>query len=177
MSQQFANWTIEQHLFDEPDTAASSLAHLSEQLSHKVYDPTQWPLFAIHVANYPQQGECRQRLFVSLDSMMLDGRSIMVLFTEWDQLYQQSDTVLPNIDIRYRDYVLQNQPAAERVQQAQAWWQQHLADLPGHPALPLAVTPKSLQQPRFRRWSHELSRQQWRKLKATAQRRVGGCLR
>ncbi|QTP15664.1 non-ribosomal peptide synthetase [Serratia symbiotica] len=170
VSQQFANWTIEQHLFDEPDTAASSLAHLREQLSHKVYDPTQWPLFAIHVANYPQQGERRQRLFVSLDSMMLDGRSIMVLFTEWDQLYQQPDTVLPNIDIRYRDYVLQNQPAAERVQQAQAWWQQHLADLPEHPALPLAVTPESLQQPRFRRWSHELSRQQWQKLKASAQR-------
>lgn len=164
VAEQLPAWEIQQHWLGED--AQAGLATLREKLSHQVYDPCQWPLFAIHVAHYAQ----RQRLFVSLDSMMLDGRSIMVLFTEWDQLYRDPQLNLPELHIRYRDYVLQNRPAAEREQQAQAWWQQHLATLPERPALPLAVAPETLQQPRFRRWSHELSATRWQQLKAVAKR-------
>ncbi|EEG7920414.1 amino acid adenylation domain-containing protein [Salmonella enterica subsp. enterica serovar Newport] len=162
VAEQLPAWKIEQHWLNED--AQAELATLRETLSHQVYDPCRWPLFAIHVAHYAQ----RQRLFVSLDSMMLDGRSIMVLFTEWDRLYCDPCSSLPELAIRYRDYVVQNRPAAERERQAQAWWQQHLSTLPERPALPLAVAPETLKKPRFRRWSHELSPDRWQQFKAMA---------
>lgn len=153
---------------DEVETA---LQGWRDALSHRVYDVTQWPLFDIQVAQYRQVGEIRQRLMVSLDSIMLDGRSIMVLFTEWDSLYQDINTSLPPLDIQYRDYVL-GQPSSEQHQakQAKAYWQERLHTLPDAPALPLAVQPESITLPRFRRWRYALLPELWKRFGAQAQR-------
>ncbi|MGL9734282.1 MAG: hypothetical protein ACR5LD_08445 [Symbiopectobacterium sp.] len=68
-------------------TSKASLQTWRDKLSHRVYDVCEWPLFSIHVMDY-QKGDALQWLIVSLDSMMFDEGSIMILSTEWDALYR-----------------------------------------------------------------------------------------
>lgn len=156
---------------DAEEDVETTLQVWRDALSHRVYDVTQWPLFDIQVAQYHQVGEIRHRLMVSLDTIMLDGRSIMVLFTEWDRLYQYPDAQLAPLDIQYRDYVLwQSHSGQQQAQQAKAYWRERLHTLPDAPALPLAVQPESISQPRFRRWRYAMSPDQWKRFGAQAQR-------
>lgn len=161
-------WTLRQHVLSDGDEEA--LLALRETLASRVYDVTQWPLFDIQVAHYQQKGVPRQRLMVSLDSIMLDGRSIMILFTQWDNLYQQPGASLPPLTIQYRDYVRQNPPADNEKQRASDYWRQQLASMPAAPALPLATPPENIRHPRFRRWHYQLAPERWAQFKSRARR-------
>lgn len=148
--------------------AEAGLEALRQSLSHACYDPTTWPLFEIRLAEYPAGGATRQRLLVSLDSMMLDGRSIMILFTEWDRLYRESDAALPAPVLHFRDYVVQHRRDPGRVAAAQAYWQAQIASLPDAPALPLLVAPETVRAPRFRRLAASLDPQSWQRFRQKA---------
>lgn len=95
-------YSIERHTAG--DDVEDALQTWRDTMSHRVYDVSEWPLFSIHVVDYQQGGDARQRLIVSLDSMMFDGRSIMILFTELDALYRNPTATLPTLRIHYRDY-------------------------------------------------------------------------
>ncbi|WP_166302532.1 non-ribosomal peptide synthetase [Bradyrhizobium sp. 2S1] len=161
-------YKIRRHQLSAED-AGTRLEKLRQSLSHTCYDVTRWPLFDIQVAEYAAGGETRARVFVSLDSLMLDGRSIMVLFTEWDQLYSNGRTGLLASKLRFRDYVVQHQPDPQRVDRAQRYWQARIAELPDAPALPLQSAPETLRQPRFRRLSSTLDARRWRRFRERAQ--------
>ncbi|MCP3368588.1 non-ribosomal peptide synthetase [Bradyrhizobium cajani] len=150
------------------EAADAQLEALRQSLSHTCYDVTRWPLFDIQVAEYPAGAETRARVFVSLDSLMLDGRSIMVLFTEWDQLYGNGRTVALASRLRFRDYVVQYQPDSQHVERAQRFWQARIAELPDAPALPLQAAPETLRRPRFRRLSSTLDASCWRRFRERA---------
>jgi amino acid adenylation domain-containing protein len=146
----------------------AGLEALRQSLSHACYDPTKWPLFDIQVAEYMAEGATRQRLFVSLDSMMLDGRSIMILFTEWDRLYRDAGAALAAPVLQFRDYVEQHRRDPERAAAAQAYWQAQIAALPEAPALPLRAAPETLRRPRFRRLAATLDPQRWQRFRRKA---------
>lgn len=149
--------------------AGAGLAAIRDELSHACYDPTRWPLFGIHAAEYLAGGGRRQRLFVSLDSMMLDGRSIMLLFTEWDLLYRDPGAVLPPLALQFRDYVEQYGSGAAAVAAARAYWQNRIVTLPDAPALPLRTSPEMVRHPRFRRLSATLDPGTWERFRQRAQ--------
>lgn len=163
------HYAIQRHIANEE--VESVLQTWRDTLSHRVYDVREWPLFSIHVVEYQQGGYLRQRLMVSLDSMMLDGRSIMILLTEWDALYRNPEVTLPTLSIQYRDYQLgQAAYASAMMPQAQAYWQRRLPSLPPAPALPLAVRPEMIFQPRFQRRRYVLSAESWQRFILQAQR-------
>lgn len=142
----------------------ATLHRLREKLSHNAFDPARWPLFSIRAAVYSDGGTLRTRLFVGLDSIIADGRSIMLLFTEWDRLYRDPDAELPAIEVSFRDYAIQAAPDPQRVAAAQEYWTERVRHLPRGPRLPLVRDPSGLTRPRFQRLHHEVDPEPWRRI-------------
>ncbi len=137
-----------------------------EQMSHQVFDAGMWPLFDIRITLL---AEGRTRLHLSLDLMIADAASILILLTEWGQLYQGARP-LPAIGLSFRDYLLAERrlESSARHRQAQQYWRERVHTLPPGPALPLALNPQEVQNPRFSRVELRLEADAWARLKAGA---------
>jgi amino acid adenylation domain-containing protein len=141
---------------------------MREQMSHEVLPAEQWPLFRIRATPIDEQ---RTRLHLSFDALIADAWSVFMLMREWLDLYNNSEFVLPPLQLSFRDYVLgestlKNTP---QYQRSQEYWFNRLDTLPPAPELPLAKNPNSITNPRFQRRSSQLSPEQWRKLQNRAQ--------
>ncbi|MEA5516582.1 non-ribosomal peptide synthetase [Nodularia sp. UHCC 0506] len=141
---------------------------MREQMSHEVLPADQWPLFRIRATPIDEQ---RTRLHLSFDALIADAWSVFMLMREWLDLYNNSEFVLPPLELSFRDYVLgestlKNTP---QYQRSQEYWFNRLDTLPPAPELPLAKNPNSITNPRFQRRSSQLSPEQWRKLQNRAQ--------
>ncbi|WP_205855820.1 non-ribosomal peptide synthetase, partial [Phytoactinopolyspora endophytica] len=145
-----------------PDTAGeragTELAAVREQMSRATLEPSTWPLFDIKAVRYD---DGRTRLCVVLDSLIVDGLSILTLFAEWDQLYRDLDASLPPVGLSFRDYLLQAQPEPAAVDRALGYWQDRMVALPPAPRLPLRIDPGRLDVPRFHRREARLDRPTW----------------
>ncbi|MGC9539619.1 amino acid adenylation domain-containing protein [Streptomyces sp. UG1] len=138
---------------------------LREEMSHQVLDPSRWPLFDVRAVRY---GDGRTRLGVSLDNLILDGLSMMTVFTELGVLYADPSAQLPPVEPTFRDYLASVEPAPEMLAADQAYWRERLPDLPPAPRLPLLRDPATLGRPRFVRTSGELDAERWGRIKARA---------
>ncbi|PMB52083.1 non-ribosomal peptide synthetase [Fischerella thermalis CCMEE 5201] len=141
---------------------------MREQMSHEVLPADQWPLFRIRATPIDEQ---RTRLHLSFDALIADAWSVFMLMREWLDLYNNSEFVLPPLELSFRDYVLgeltlKNTP---QYQRSQEYWFNRLDTLPPAPELPLAKNPNAIANPRFQRRSSQLSPEQWRKLQNRAQ--------
>ncbi|MEY9212482.1 amino acid adenylation domain-containing protein [Thermobifida halotolerans] len=145
-----------------------ALAELRERMSHRLFDPTRWPLFEVRAVRYVRDGARRTRVGIGLDYIVLDALSIMTLYTELDRLHTDPDAPLPPVDVSFRDYVTQVEGEPERVEAARAYWRERVAALPPAPDLPLAVDPADVREPRFTRRADRLAPEQWRALTGLA---------
>lgn len=145
------------------------LAAVRNEMSHQILPTDKWPLFDIRAARLD---DGRVRLFVSLDAIVVDAWSILLLFTEWAQFYHTRDSTLAPVELSFRDCVLAEQSQAEspRYRVAREYWQDRLSSLPAAPVLPLARPAKSLVAPRFVRRHFRLERGVWDRLKQRARR-------
>ncbi|GGS29406.1 non-ribosomal peptide synthetase [Actinokineospora fastidiosa] len=146
---------------DAGDHPEPVLHRLRATLSHRLFDVGTWPLFEIRAARYVSGGRQRVRLYVGMDSIVMDGRSIMVLYTEWAELCANPDTRLPALDLSYRDYLRHAAPDPRRVAEARDYWRGRLDDLPPPPRLPLAKEPAAVGRPVFHRLRHHLDSATW----------------
>ncbi|MDH6577814.1 yersiniabactin nonribosomal peptide synthetase, partial [Kitasatospora sp. MAP5-34] len=150
-------------------TAEEALAAFRAAMSHQVRDPAHWPLIDLRALVYQQDGEQRVRLGVSLENIVLDGRSMMIVLTELDQLYRAPDASLPPVDgLSFRDYLLQIAPSPTELDAAQRYWTDRLTDLPPAPQLPLAAHPSEVTAPHFVRRSGLLPTARWQAVAAQA---------
>nr|UYH37512.1 AMP-binding protein [Myxococcaceae bacterium MCy9487] len=143
------------------------LEAVREEMSHQVLPADRWPLFEIR-ASLLDDGHLR--LHVGLDALIADAWSMFCLFQEWARLYQEPDTLLPPLELTFRDYVLAEEglrrtPLYER---ARAYWMERVERMAPAPELPLARAPNAVGAGRFHRRSSRLPREAWRKLKQTA---------
>ncbi|QNP74803.1 amino acid adenylation domain-containing protein [Streptomyces roseirectus] len=141
------------------------LAALREDMSHQVLDPARWPLFDVRAVRH---GDDRTRIGVSLDNLILDGLSMMTVFTELGTLYADPDAELPPVELTFRDYLTSVRPAPEALEADRAYWLERLPSLPPAPRLPLARDPALLDRPRFTRTPGELTAERWTRLKERA---------
>ncbi|MGX7826292.1 amino acid adenylation domain-containing protein [Actinokineospora sp. 24-640] len=155
------------HAVDAGERPEAALHRLRTTLSHKLVDVGTWPLFEIRAARY---GQRRVRLYVGLDSIVMDGRSIMVLYTEWARLCADLDTELPALGVSYRDYLLQVQPDPRELAEARDHWRERVDALPPAPRLPLAKAPAAVGRPVFHRLHHHIDATKWRELTGLAGR-------
>ncbi|MGY2374459.1 amino acid adenylation domain-containing protein [Pseudomonas sp. SDO524_S393] len=153
---------VQQHHVDTANAAHDCLAQC---WAERPRQRSQWPMYEVHTVGYGE-GRCRVGLF--FDYLTLDGLSIKRLLAELALIYTRPDSPLPAIDLSFRDYVLQVQPDPASVQQAQAYWQARLDDLPGPPALPLRTAPQELSDVHFSRREFRLPAAQWQALRQRA---------
>ncbi|KOC88157.1 hybrid non-ribosomal peptide synthetase/type I polyketide synthase [Winslowiella iniecta] len=138
-----------------------------QALSHEVHDTRRWPLFTVQAAQLTPQ---RIRLCISLDNLICDGRSMVMLLSEWAQLARQPQSQLPPLTIRFRDYVLAQEQWPQRAswQAALNYWLERLDALPAGPQLPLVSQPEQQPSPQFIRRESRLSASQWQALRERA---------
>ncbi|MEO0683455.1 MAG: amino acid adenylation domain-containing protein, partial [Cyanobacteria bacterium J06649_11] len=153
----------------EPKALEEQLNISREHLSHLVKPIEQWPQFEIRAL---QIDEHATRLYFSFDGWCLDGWSYQILFRDLVTLYQNPKAPLPSVDLSFRDYVLavQNLETSLAFQHSLEYWQKRIPSLPPAPELPLAINPKTLEKPRFRRYSQQLPSEIWQRLKTRAQK-------
>ncbi|MDT0331190.1 non-ribosomal peptide synthetase, partial [Nocardiopsis lambiniae] len=150
------------------DDPRPALDALRASLSHRVLDPTRWPLFDIRAVRYTEEGVARVRLGVGLDYLVLDALSIMTFYTELDLLYREPDAPLPPVEVTFRDYLTQVRDDPEREGRALEYWRDRVRDLPPAPALPLALDPTEVRAPRFTRRADHLTPDEWTALTGLA---------
>lgn len=157
-------------LSDAPqDEVAERLEEIRAEMSHRVYDPTDWPLFDIRITRLAEW----DRLHISLDLLMVDLASVAVLFSEWQTLCQNPAHELPPIDVTFRDYVLalERNADTERSRRALEYWTSRAATLPPPPDLPLDRSPVAVHRPRFTHREFHLEPEAWKRLRDRAEER------
>jgi amino acid adenylation domain-containing protein len=128
-----------------------------DDLSHRLTDTARWPLFAVRAVVHPGG----TRVGFGFDFIALDALSIATLFAELARLYVDPDLTLPPIDIGFRDLLLARRPSEQARADAWTFWNERAPHLPPAPALPLAVAPATIREPRFVRREHRLDAEVW----------------
>lgn len=138
----------------------SLLQGIRDELSHKVYDVTQYPLFELRVTRI---ADAHYRLHYSMDLLLIDGSSARILRKEMAQLYFEPDMPLEPIDVTFRDYVLAEQAVqkSHAYQKARDYWVNRIETLPMAPALPLAKDPSLVKEPKFLRRKEIIDASRW----------------
>ncbi|QKV97142.1 amino acid adenylation domain-containing protein [Streptomyces sp. NA02950] len=138
-----------------------------EELSHQVLPADRWPLFDIRVSQLSDRDAV---VHVSIDALICDAYSFGLVMTELADRYTGRGDGYPPLNLTFRDYVLaeQRRRLEPSYEQAQAYWQNRLADLPAGPELPMETTPEDIDRPRFVRRSGRLEPDDWSMLKAMA---------
>ncbi len=150
--------------------AQAELDRLRDRLSHEIRPAGQWPLFDIRATVLPGR---RMRIFLSFDLLMADMGSVRILLRDWRRYYEDPDAQLPALGISYRDY----RAAAARIRETPqyerslAYWRDRVAELPGPPALPLAVPPEQITAPRFEPHETIIPAAVWERITRQAARR------
>ncbi|BAY84406.1 barbamide biosynthesis protein BarG [Calothrix parasitica NIES-267] len=151
----------------DEESVNAQLQVLRDRMSHQVLPADRCPMFEFRATHL--NGE-RSRLHISYDLLVFDAWSLFRLFEEWFQLYQNPDTVLPPLELTFRDYVLAQQKLEETqtYQKARNYWLNRLDSFPSAPDLPLAKNPKELTQHLCKRYEARLDSIEWQQLKQKA---------
>jgi amino acid adenylation domain-containing protein len=147
--------------------ALTGLAVVRERLSHQIFDPAKWPLFELRATCMPGG---RVHLHFSLDALISDAWSLQIIFRDLLTFYKNPAAQLSAVDLSFRDYVLAEVTLreSELYQKSFGYWHARLASIPAAPDLPLLVSPRNLDQPRFVRRSHTVSAGKWSGIKGRA---------
>ncbi len=154
---------------DSNEDAKAKQLEVRDSMSHHVFSGEQWPLFDIRISQLTNK---QSILHFSMDALVLDASSLMILSQEVSALYDNPKHVLPDLSLTFRDYVLaeKNLMKLPVYHQSKDYWLDRIVDFPARPALPLAVDPSSIDQPRFERRSYVLDRSKWQPLLKMARR-------
>jgi amino acid adenylation domain-containing protein len=143
-----------------------ALETVRNELSHQVLPADHWPLFEIRLTRTAGF----DRLHLSFDLLVADAGSLLLLSRELATLYADPGAELPELSLRFRDYLVAERALEDsgELERDWAYWRSRLADLPPAPELPLARTAKEIGTPRFRRLAGELPPELWEKVKERA---------
>lgn len=118
-----------------PEGVAAELDRLRHVKSHQLLDVAAGHVFDVALTRLP---DGRGRLHVDVDMLAADAMSYRTLMADLAAFYTGRGDSLAPIGYQYRDYLAQKREvnAAEREAE-QAWWREHLDELPDPPQLPL----------------------------------------
>jgi amino acid adenylation domain-containing protein len=144
-----------------------ALQTVREEMSHRTYDPYQWPLFDLRVSRLSDR---KVRLHFSFDLLMLDAASVQRVLGELGRLYDEPGRTGDCPESNFRDHAIAQQSlcGGQRLAEAQAYWEGRLSELATRPALPMARDPKGVEFSNFKRRSGQLSAPEWERLRRSA---------
>ncbi|EBW6040443.1 amino acid adenylation domain-containing protein [Salmonella enterica subsp. enterica serovar Infantis] len=133
--------------------------------SHQVFDPRQWPLLNLSLA----QENGVWRLAIGIDNLVADALSVMIIYDELNALYHHPERGLPPLTATFRDYLHNRNINDDARKRSWQWWQDIMPTLPSHPHIPLAVDPSTLKEVKFTRRHQTLDNAVWQLLVAQCQ--------
>ena len=143
----------------------AALAATRAQMDHRVFTPSRWPLFEVRIT----RADAAAVLHVSVDFLIADFVSIQLLLDEVHRRYHRPDTVLPALEVSFRDYLLTEARwrAGGRHERDRGYWLGRLDELPGAPELPVLAT--AADSPgRFQRYATTIDPARWAMLRQRA---------
>jgi len=152
---------------EDEDVSQAKISEIRDIMSHQVLPADKWPLFEFRASILEQQ---RLRLHISYDLQIFDAWSMMRLFEEWFDVYENQESILKPLEITFRDYVLAEQALekTELYERSRQYWLNRIDSLPPAPDLPLAINPNSIKDYQCQRFSGKLDKTTWQKLKKRA---------
>ncbi|MCW3815840.1 condensation domain-containing protein, partial [Micromonospora sp. DR5-3] len=146
--------------------ARAGLERIRADLSHRRLAVERGEVLDVQLSLLPDGATT---VHVNTDLLVADVASIRILLTDLSRLYARDGGDLPALDFDFATYLArQAERRAEAHRRAAEYWRERLPELPGAPALPLAVEPARLGRPRIERYEHRLSAQEWAALAAHA---------
>lgn len=142
------------------------LEAVRDRLSHRVADPGRWPLIEAHVVRMPGG---RSRVLVSVDVLVCDSASYLILDRELRALYENPRAELPAIGTTFAECAraVDRRRGDAEHQRAAEYWRARLDTLPAAPPLPVR---ESEGVPRFARRSATLAAPLWDRVREQAAR-------
>jgi amino acid adenylation domain-containing protein len=139
-------------------------------MSHQVFDPARWPLFDFRVTVLDGG---RARLHTSIDGLVTDAWAIRIFKADLKHLYDDPATVLPQVELSFRDYVLAERGIedTELYRRSERYWLERVPEMALAPDLPLLRDPGTIDVVRFRKLSGKLPKEAWARVKQVAGRR------
>ncbi|MBR0530665.1 MAG: amino acid adenylation domain-containing protein [Ruminococcus sp.] len=128
------------------------------------------PLVRIHV---DLLGDSHALLQIYFDTLIIDGAGYTLLYNELEALYEDEDTVLPEIDVTFRDYVMYkvHQKTTSEYEKAKRYWQKRIENMPDAVELPLKQDPDKLGLAQGVVKLCKISMESWYRIKSEAERR------
>jgi pyochelin synthetase len=149
--------------------AAARLDATRSRLSHKAHASDQWPLFEFFVSRL---NEKISRLHISIDLLIMDGRSFEILFQELIQLYHHPEATLPSLELSFRDYLRAQNflEETDAFRESREYWTKRVPTLPPSPELPLQKSPGSVTRSVYKRHSATVDPAVWKSLREKSAR-------
>ncbi|MGH0593689.1 amino acid adenylation domain-containing protein [Bacillus pretiosus] len=153
----------------EEEEALIKIEEERSELSHQVFETSQWPLFEIRANLLDEEYSV---LHVSIDLLITDADSLGILSRELGIFYLNPEAELPKLDISFRDYVLGELDfrKSEKYQESLDYWTKRIKTLPPAPEMPLIQGLEAAESPEFVRYKGYLEEVSWKRLKARAAR-------
>jgi amino acid adenylation domain-containing protein len=145
-----------------------TLAAIRSEMSELTFDIQTWPLFQIRLTRLAPG---RHVVHLTVDALILDGASAVLLERDFNRLYLDEEDALPAApSVAYRDYAVARakQRSSDAYRAARTYWASRLDELPEAPRLPLRVAPSTIRRPRFKRLRALLDAVAWHALQARA---------
>jgi thioester reductase-like protein len=149
-----------------PEAVEERIADVRDRMSHQVFEVGQWPMFEIQ-AHRLDGG--RLHLHFSIDLLVVDAASAVLLIQEWARLYDDPAVELPAAT-SLREVIEQQIHArgSHAYRRSLEYWRERLRDIAGPPRLPHAASASSITNPRFSRRAGTLPQELWQNFKASA---------
>ncbi|MEA2473336.1 MAG: hypothetical protein QOE06_1251, partial [Thermoleophilaceae bacterium] len=144
----------------------AALQAIRDELSHQVLPADRWPIFEFA---YTRIDATTTRVHVSLDMLIVDAASALMLGDELVELYEGGDP-RPPLTLAFRDYALALERPDRSAEEEASWeyWTERLRTLPPAPELPLAKLPDEIAEARFSRRAYDMDRSTWARLRDRA---------
>lgn len=140
------------------------LNSIREEMGHRIYNAENWPLFDVGITKMKNNSI----LHFSMDFLIADWTSILLLISEFEKIYENPNISLPELKITFKDYMVKehNLKKSPEYLSDKKYWMDRIDSLPLAPKLPLnnkkAEDKKAVN---FKRYSLHLDNEKWTKIK------------
>ncbi|MCE7996681.1 MAG: non-ribosomal peptide synthase/polyketide synthase [Roseivirga sp.] len=131
-----------------------------DELSHQVFSGEEWPLFDIRVTKFRDE---TYKVHYSVDAMMIDAGSGIILGNEFRELSLDQHKELPPIAVSFRDYVksLEILEQGSLFETSRQYWTARVEDMPFAPDLPIVAPEFQAEKPKFERHAGQVKKGHW----------------